>query len=186
MTCAIINEIEGIEDYSYLELGIYNNKNFNVIKCKNKYSVDTNGRAMFTGTTDDYFAQLNKNTKFDIVFIDANHDYDYVLRDFNNSVKICNQWIILHDMVPPDKEHTNTKFCSDSYKVLHYIKNNTDLEVFTLDNNYGLTFVRMPGVELNPDSYSANLSYEDFVSYISGVKLYSNDEMKHILRGKNV
>jgi hypothetical protein len=44
----------------------------------------------------------------------------------------------------------------------------------------------MPGVELNPDSYSANLSYEDFVSYISGVKLYSNDEMKHILRGKNV
>ena len=186
MTCEIINEIENIEDYSYLELGIHDNTNFNKIKCRNKHSVDMNGKALFTGTTDEFFAQNNKNNRYDIIFIDANHDYDYVLRDFNNSVKICNKWIILHDMVPPDEKHTSKKLCSDSYKVLYYMKNKTKLDVFTLDHECGLTFVRMPGVELKSNSSISNLSYKDFVAFISQVKLYSKDELKKVLRGENV
>lgn len=55
MTCEIVNEIAGIEDLTYLELGTYNNVNFNAIKCREKQSVDTNGSAMFTGTTDESF-----------------------------------------------------------------------------------------------------------------------------------
>lgn len=186
MTCEIINNIPGIEDLSYLELGVYNNVNFDSIVCRTKQSVDMNGRAMFTGTTDEFFAQLDKKTRYDIVFIDANHDYEYVLRDFNNSVGICDKWIILHDMVPPDKNHTNTNLCSDGFKVLFYLKNFTNLETYTLDHNYGLTFVKMPGKKLKPSKENASLSYEIFSVFAKALKQYSYEEMVQILRGEHV
>jgi len=71
MSSLIMNTLNGIEDKSYLELGVFKNYNFNAIKSNNKFSVDLNGRALFTGTTDDYFASIDENKKFDIIFIDA-------------------------------------------------------------------------------------------------------------------
>lgn len=188
MTCEIINEIPDIENLSYLELGIHNNINFNTITCKTKMSVDTNGRAIFTGTTDQFF---EKNVDlFDIIFIDANHDYSFVLNDFNNSVDISREWIILHDMIPPNKEHTRAGLCSDSYKLLYYIKNNTQFEIYTLDSNFGLTFIKASNkhvntyggiYQINPPSSASNISYEDFVEFVKTIRLYSNAEMKKIL-----
>ena len=70
MSCDIINTMPGIENCSYLELGIRDNINFEAIKCKTQMSVDINGRAQFTGTTDEYFAQADI-PNFDIIFIDA-------------------------------------------------------------------------------------------------------------------
>jgi hypothetical protein len=93
MSSLIINNIDQIENYSYLELGVNDNINFYQIKCKDKFSVDMNGQAMFTGTTDKFFEEFSKNKKFDIIFIDANHNYDYVLRDFNNSIDHASKWI---------------------------------------------------------------------------------------------
>lgn len=186
MTCEIINDIIGIEDLSYLELGTHDNSNFERIKCNRKQSVDTNGRAMFTGTTDDFFKQLDPDSRYDIIFIDANHDYEFVLRDFNNSVGICDKWIILHDMVPPDKNHTNRNRCSDSYKVLYHLKKFTKYDVYTLNHNCGLTFVKMPAKKIKPSKENANLTYEVFIDYIKTIQLYSDDEMIKILRGEHV
>ncbi len=186
MTCEIINEIENIEDYSYLELGVHDNTNFNKIKCRNKHSVDMNGKALFTGTTDEYFSQTSKDTRYDIVFIDANHDYEYVVKDFNNSIKICDKLLILHDMVPPDKAHTASNRCSDSYKVLYHLKKFTKLEVFTLNHNCGLTFVKMPGTKIKLNRDTQTLSYEDFYEFTKGLTFYSDQQMVEILRGLNV
>ena len=128
MSSTIINNINDIEKYSYLELGVFNNVNFNNIKCKNKFSVDMNGNAMFTGTTDEYFDQLSTSERFDIIFIDANHDFEYVIRDFNNAIKHANKWVLLHDMVPKSVKFIQPKFCSDSFRVLHYLIKETDFE----------------------------------------------------------
>lgn len=186
MSCSIINNILEIEKYTYLELGVFRNENFRSINCKEKFSVDINGNALFTGTTDEYFASLDNSKKFDIIFIDANHDYEYVLKDFNNSVDHANKWIILHDMVPPSLKYTSSKFCSDSFRLLTYFIKETNFEIYTMDNNFGLTFIRMPATKINPPLEYQNISYYEFKEFINNVKLYNDDEMIKILRNNNV
>lgn len=183
----IINLICDIGSKCYLELGIEDNTNFNNTHALNKKSVDTNGMATFTGTTDEYFQQLDKSESFDVIFIDANHDYDYVLRDFNNSIKHCKEWLVLHDMVPPSFYHTHHTQCSDSYRILYYIiKEQPDIIFYTLkDPIYcGLTFIRMPTNELNPGPEYKNTSYQTFMDEIQKHKLYSKEEMSQILGSK--
>lgn len=186
MSSTIINNIVDIENYSYLELGIFKNVNFNNIKCINKFSVDMNGNAMFTGTTDEYFQQLSKNEQFDIIFIDANHDYEYVVRDFNNAINHATKWVLLHDMIPSSKKFIQPKFCSDSFRVLQYLIKETDFEIYAMNNNFGLTFVKMPATNIEPPAEYSAISYDEFVEFISTVKLYSDEEMIEILRKENV
>ena len=186
MSSTIINNIDNIEKYSYLELGVFDNKNFNQIKCKNKYSVDTNGAALYTGTTDDYFASVSEETQFDIIYIDANHDLEYVIRDYNNSIKHAKKWIVIHDMIPPNIIYSQSKFCSDSYKLLYFMLKNTGLEVYPLDNDFGLTFIKMPAEQVDINNISITLSFHEFDKFIKTQKLYSNKEMIEILRKKHV
>lgn len=184
MSCLIINNIKDIENYTYLELGVFKNYNFRAINCKEKFSVDTNGRALFTGTTDEYFDQLDESVKFDIIFIDANHDYDFVLRDFNNSVNHCNKWILIHDMIPPNEEQSQSHFCSDSYKFLCYLIRETDFKVYPMDENFGLTLIKMPANTLTPPIEYKDISYQEFVEFIKDKKLYSQDEIIEILNSE--
>lgn len=181
MSCQIINSISDIEKYSYLELGVGDLRNFNSIRAGRKFSVDINGAANFIGTTDQYFETLDKNTKFDIIFIDANHDFDYVLRDFNNAIKHATKWVILHDMIPPSEGYTSSGLCSDSYKILYHILKFTDFTTFSMDSNFGLTFVQMPATTINPSSEIKDLTYNNFMEYISLYKLFNDDEMTKIL-----
>lgn len=180
----IINLIKDIENKTYLELGIADNQNYQGIMAKTKYSVDVNGRATFTGTTDEFFDKIDPSSSFDIIFIDANHDYDFVLRDFNNSIKYCRQWLALHDMIPPTLYHTHTSQCSDSYKILYYIiKERKDIVWFSLQDPIfvGLTFIRMPINGLTPDIKYKDVSYEQFMEEIKNHKLYTKEEMSVIL-----
>lgn len=180
----IINLIKDIENKTYLELGIADNVNYQGIAAKVKHSVDLNGRATFTGSTDDFFNNIDPSLSFDIIFIDANHDYDFVLRDFNNSIKYCTQWVALHDMIPPTLFHTHTSQCSDSYKILYYIiKERKDIIWFSLKDPIfvGLTFVKMPAKPLTPDDKYRDIPYEQFMEEIKNHKLYTKEEMSLIL-----
>ena len=186
MSCDIINTMPGIENCSYLELGIRDNINFEAIKCKTQMSVDINGRAQFTGTTDEYFAQADI-PNFDIIFIDANHDKEFVVRDFNNSIKYANKWVLIHDMIPPKKKHTQSKYCSDSFRVLHHMITNTDFELYSMNENYGLTLIKMPNVtEITLSNKSINLSFAAFKTFMQDKKVYSRLEITKILRNSNV
>lgn len=185
MSCEIINNLNNIESKTYLELGIRDNKNFEAIRCKELMSVDINGKAKFTGTTDEYFKKFG-DKRYDIVFIDANHDKEFVERDFNNSVKIANEWILIHDMIPPSEKYTASKFCSDSFRVLHHLMDKTNFDVYPMDENYGLTLIKMPATEIRLEKDSINLSYKDFLNFIKNKKVFSRLEIIKILRSTNV
>lgn len=181
MSSLIVNELVGIENKTYLELGILDNSNFNKIKSNRKMSVDTNGKAVFTDTTDAFFETISDSDCWDIIFIDANHDYDYVLKDFNNSIKYCKEWLLIHDMIPPTEEYCKHEFCSDSYKLLFYLKNNTNYEVYPMDENMGLTLIKMPVLKINPPEELKLLTYHMFRDFINSVHLYSWQEIVEVI-----
>lgn len=133
---------------SYLELGLYEGNTINRVSTVVSHCVgvdivpvDIAGK-FFLGTTDDFF-KLNTDT-FDIIFIDADHSFESVKKDFNNSLNILNKYglIFIHDTDPISVEYTNSGYCGDSFKILQIVNDNGDLNSITLPVlEAGLTIV---------------------------------------------
>ena len=89
---------------TYLEIGVESGDNFTKIECENKISVDPNQHGYTTHqmTSDEFFAQLPDDVKFDIVFIDGLHLWEQCYKDIENSLKHLspNGIIVCHDMNP--------------------------------------------------------------------------------------
>jgi len=156
-----IFEMSGYE--SYLELGIWTGTVINEIPAKRKVGVDIEDRRtnkdyeFFLGTTDQYFAQLPEETKFDMIFIDAQHTFEAVKKDLENSMAHLtdNGLIIIDDTDPGDLQFYAD--CADVYKIrkcligpcgdCSYIDNcklilDDDFEAITLPIHTGMTLVK--------------------------------------------
>ncbi len=116
----IINEILELKhEANYLEIGVRNPAlNFDKICAKTKFSVDPGleykeNPVDFKITSDDFFDQLRngkilqKDIRFDVVFIDGLHLAEQVDRDISNSFKFLKEdgFIVLHDCNPPSEWH---------------------------------------------------------------------------------
>lgn len=133
---------------SYLELGLYKGNTINLVNrvVSNCVGVDINpvgiNGKFFLGKTDEFF-KLNTDT-FDIVFIDADHGFESVKKDFYNTFKILNKYgiIFIHDTDPISREYTVPGYCGDSYRLVDFINERQDLNVITLPIlEAGLTMV---------------------------------------------
>jgi predicted O-methyltransferase YrrM len=95
-------------------------------------------------TTDEFFTTFNE--KIDVIFIDADHNFESVKKDFKNSVKLLNKYgmIILHDTDPMEEMYLNPNYCGDSYKMDEWIRENyTEFDIMTLPlTQAGLTIVK--------------------------------------------
>jgi hypothetical protein len=140
---------------TYLELGVQHAKGFNRIHdiVDKAVGVDRDSCANKPGTifhkmTTDVFFGQNKDT-FDIIFIDADHSFEQVKKDFDNSLKILNKYgiIILHDTDPSEEKYQSNSFCGDCYKIIDHVRENyKDLDILTLPIiQTGLTLVREKG-----------------------------------------
>jgi hypothetical protein len=116
----------------YLELGIYDAsciKNIaNIVEKAVGVDIQkkhNNTNFVFIEDTTDNFFEKNNDT-FDIIFIDADHKFESVLKDFNNSLKILNKHglILIHDTDPMKPYLCEAGYCGNSYKMIEYLKNN--------------------------------------------------------------
>lgn len=87
----------------------------------------------YTMSTDNFFKFFNDT--MDIIFIDADHKYESVVKDFENSLKILNKngIILLHDTDPQEKYLLAPEYCNDCYKIVDYIQqNHPELSIVTI------------------------------------------------------
>lgn len=140
----------------YLELGFSKGVCFSVVAplAKESYTVDINSKYFgkntknifyYSGTTTDFLESHDKDKKFDLVFIDADHKYESSLNDFKLVLPLVNDngIILLHDTYPTSESLTTKRYCHNTYKTADYIRRNyTDIEIVTLPFYFGISIVR--------------------------------------------
>ena len=172
---------------TYLEIGVTGGNNFNIIRCNEKESCDvvtederanTNyeGNITYLMTSDEMFAKMPTDKKYDIIFIDGLHDEEYVDRDIINSLKHLNKYgvICVHDTLPYyDIAQTDYNIYFNhkdevviwngtTWKAITKLQDN-NIEFYTVDNgDFGLTIIKYKDnpQQLQPPTYLSKLRYE--------------------------
>jgi hypothetical protein len=126
---------------SYLELGVRDaNNTFNHIDCNIKVGVDMNNSCSptYCMTTDEYFETVGKEQTWDIIFIDASHEKEQVLRDFENSLKRLNEnGIIIMDDINPDEPFLlSPTYCYNAWEAFAELGKRSDLEMHAIIPSY--------------------------------------------------
>jgi len=119
-----------IQPSCFLELGVHQDPALLQVArhCEHVVGVDRSlylirwpsNSAFYQMTTDEFFAGPAKEiTPPELVFVDACHRKEQVLRDLDGIESICaeNCVVVLHDTFPPSAEFTSDNDCSDSYLV---------------------------------------------------------------------
>jgi len=124
-------------------------------------------------TSDELFATLPKDKKYDMIFIDGLHHELFVHRDIINSLKHLNPGgvICVHDVIPINYTATTAYYDGEIHKqgwngdVWKAIANlqNFNIEFYTIFNeDQGLTIIkyRENPYELNISDVKTNIKYE--------------------------
>lgn len=158
----IINTLIENNGYkTYLEIGVRDNKNFNRITTPHKDGVDPAGKCNYKMTSDAFFAQIDTNFKYDIVFIDGLHVKDQVLRDVKNSLKHLTQngTIVMHDCNPLKAQWATPHYPGhgrwhgtvwEAFAELRMTR--SDIKMWTVDEDTGCGVIKFGTQELFPKS----------------------------------
>jgi len=101
----------------------------------------------YHGTSDDFFKYI-KLPPIGLAFIDGEHHYEYVKRDFENIFELLvdDGYIFLHDTYPHSEELVLGDYCADSYKMRQELEKDPRVDVFTFTKlvavNVGFCMVR--------------------------------------------
>jgi hypothetical protein len=164
----IVNDLYENSDINYLELGLNCGTNFTSLLIENKKSVDIKFESVMPTylMSTDFFFEQNKE-KFDLIYIDADHEYNQVIKDFNNSIDCIKEGgiIFLHDLYPPDEQHTQTHLCYNSYRILNYFaENNYDI-IVNLDDFGACSVFNAKKIDLSKFDHS--ITYNQMVINLS-------------------
>ena len=154
----IINSLIKRFNYrTYLEIGTQDFVNFNKVHILNKVCIEPFPNPSFNpklytfiGTSDEYFKTINKNTLFDIVFIDGDHTKEQVLKDIENSLNHLsnNGTIVCHDCLPltelmQSKQMVNGPWTGDVWKSMAKLRiERTDLDNKVINTDMGCGIIR--------------------------------------------
>lgn len=162
----------------YLEIGVEGGIAFSNVQCEVKHGVDPfSNNATFRIPSDEFFAMINDDVEYDIIFVDGLHVEDQAQRDIENSLLHLSEGgvIVVHDCDPPTEWHQR------SYEefLKHYSPWNgttwrgfvnlratrPDLEMCVIDTDWGCGIVRQDGEGQDVIELPDNYSYTDFQQY---------------------
>jgi hypothetical protein len=170
----IINYLAENNQYKrYLEIGVQDYySNCDKIRVEYKYAVDPapKNKCDFIGTSDEFFAQHDVNSKFDLIFIDGLHQSDQVLKDINNSLTVLSDGgtIVVHDCLPEAeyqqvREDNNREWTGDVWKAVAILKGTReDLDIKVVDHDWGCGIIRRGSQELNKYKTLEDLNWKIF------------------------
>jgi hypothetical protein len=121
---------------SYLEVGQSWGKCFKQIRCDFKESIDivAGHNPTYTMPSDKFFATY-PDKRYDIIFVDGDHEKTQVKRDIINSLNILNDGgtIICHDVNPTTAEHLQPNLCHNAWEAFAELRcERDDLEMYTI------------------------------------------------------
>lgn len=132
----------------YVELGLYQGDTMSKVInfCNKAYGIDlipnnhlyilqnnfSNKLKIYYEKTEDFFTHFTE--KIDMAFIDADHSYGSVIKDFNNVLNLLSDdgIIFLHDTDPEDNKLFDKGYCGDSYKIVSEFEKRNDINIITL------------------------------------------------------
>ena len=101
----------------------------------------------YHGISDDFFKNI-KLPSIGLAFIDGEHHYEFVKRDFDNifNLLVDDGYVFIHDTYPYEESLVLGDYCADSYKMRQELEKDPRVDCFTFSKlvavNVGLTMVR--------------------------------------------
>lgn len=168
----IINRFIGKNNYdSYCEIGVFNrDHNFNKVVCPYKYCIDpdSNAKADFVGTSDEFFKTISGRKTFSVFFIDGLHVATQLYKDIINSLNHLGDRgvILVHDLLPPNKKAQDVprvqgEWTGDCWMAFVWLRaTRPDLTMYTINTDYGVGVIQRGQQELI--TITENITYENF------------------------
>jgi hypothetical protein len=187
-------ELRRFEAPRYLEIGVHTGVLFTHVRARHKVGLDPAPAiprwkwwlhpntalrgSLVEETSDAYFAGLDPEAEFEVVFVDGEHTFEQCLRDVENALEhLAEDGVVLvHDVNPPTAASAMRDpreaarlpgggcWCGDVWRAIVWLRAlREDLEVHTLDTDFGVGVVRRGESEpLGLDGAAvAALTYED-------------------------
>lgn len=129
---------------SYLEIGVRyaeetNKASLVSVNCETKIGVDiVNKNATHVMSSDRFFESINPNQKFDIIFIDGDHEKTQVHKDILNSLNHLNDngIIVCHDVNPFAERQLQPTKCHNAWEtwaMLRQTRDDLQMHALTID-----------------------------------------------------
>lgn len=170
----IINELIKKNNYtSYLEIGVEAGLNLAAIQVEDKLGVDpdTKSKANVFEPSDEFFSKAKlEGLKWDIIFIDGLHQAEQVERDITNALLCLKDGgvVLCHDMLPTTEAMQRVPreqdvWTGDCWKAFVKVRSERDdLEMFTIDTDWGVGFIRPAKNKQALLSLNSELNYRNF------------------------
>jgi hypothetical protein len=160
----------------YLEIGVEEGEAFTNVQCAVKHGVDPYSvNATFRIPSDEFFAMINDDVEYDIIFVDGLHVEDQAQRDIENSLLHLSEGgiIVVHDCDPPNEwyqrsyEEAQLNGCRQwngtTWRGFVNLRaTRPDLEMCVVDTDWGCGIVRQDGEGQDIIDLPDNYSYADF------------------------
>lgn len=167
------DELRSFAGPRYLEIGVHTGVLFTHVRARRKVGVDPAPAipawkwwlhpntalrgSLVKATSDEYFADLDPEAEFDVVFVDGEHTFDQSLRDVEHALAHLSAEgvVLVHDVNPPTEASAlcdaaeaarlpgGECWCGEVWKAIVWLRaQREDLDVHTLDTDFGVGVVR--------------------------------------------